>query len=268
MYVYELTLSVYYIKYFWSTITGSWILHTTDSKVMHKINVLNVEMLYTWLGCLQGYALSGSLTWSLLTIIIFIRNVLVSFAYTHKCLTLIMYKNWSPPKSQYCVMIMWSVLSQYCHWRLLLACLVFQFSWVLINCCHTTGLLRSHILSNTTWEQLNSKHLALVKDIIFGSSFGFPWPATLCVNCVSSSKSLTENFVAKFIWEQLFITICISSTSGMRFEWKISISETGSLSSVVEVGAWGGVKVITALSGVEDTGNVCRSNWWHRIQDC
>jgi len=61
MYVYELTLSVYYIKYFWSTITGSWILHTTDSKVMHKINVLNVEMLYTWLGCMQGYALSGGL---------------------------------------------------------------------------------------------------------------------------------------------------------------------------------------------------------------
>ena len=117
-----------------------------------------------------------------------------------------------------------------------------------------TQLAHSEATFSVTLHGNNSKHLALIKDIIFGSSFGLPQPATLWVNCVSSSKSLTESFATKFIWEHLFITICISSASGMRFEWEISISEAGSLGSAVEVGAWGGVKVVTALSSVEDTG--------------
>ena len=88
-----------------------------------------------------------------------------------------------------------------------------------------------------------SKHFALIKDILFGSSLGLPRPDTLCVRRVSSSNSLTDSLAAKFILEQLIITICITSASGIKFALSISTSQGGSTNEVVASGAWIGAEV-------------------------
>ena len=65
-----------------------------------------------------------------------------------------------------------------------------------------------------------------------------PQPDTLCVRCVSSSNSLTDSLAAKFILEQLYITICITSASGIKFALSIYTSQAGSTNEVVAIGAW------------------------------
>ena len=103
-----------------------------------------------------------------------------------------------------------------------------------------TQLPHSAVIFSVTQHRNISKHFALIKEIFFG----LPRPDTLCVRCVSSSNSLTDSLAAKFILEQLFITICITSASGIKFALSISTSQAGSTNEVVASGAWIGAEVV------------------------
>ena len=123
--------------------------------------------------------------------------------------------------------------------------LVFQSSRFFINCCDTISPLRCHVLYDITGEHLKS--FSFDESYCIWVKFRFSRPATLWVNLVSSSNSLSDNLAAKFILEQLFIKTCITSASGINLVISTSfpdctqaeVADNGSWRDVVvDPGAW------------------------------